>query len=362
MSIAAAAPDVKPNEWSAGNGVAIRLEHLTKRFTVRRGWGEIVRQPLASRRVAVVRQVTCEVPEGEFFGLLGPNGAGKTTLFKMLATLVVPDAGRATVMGRDVVREAAAVRRLLAPVTADERSLHWRLSARENLRVYAALHGLDAREARARIGESLEIVGLVETGAQLVGTFSSGMKQRLLIARALVARPQVLLLDEPTRSLDPVTARTLRTFLREEIAGRRGCTVLLATHSSEEARELCDRVAVLHRGRLLAVGSTQALSEEVGDARYVVWTRDPRHAAFAALVARGHARAMVVEPVIEDGWSRVRLEVPAGADEAARAISFLTAAGVSVSRFERVPVSLADLIERVVARQPAADDEERGDA
>jgi ABC-2 type transport system ATP-binding protein len=297
--------------------------------------------------------VTLQVYEGEFFGLLGPNGAGKTTLFKILSTLVLPDEGSATVWGHDVVREDVAVRGLLTPVLTNERSLNWRLAARENLELFAVLHGLRGGEQRARVDEVLRAVDLTDTGRKPVGKFSSGMKQRLMIARALLSRPRVLLLDEPTRSLDPISARAFRQFLREEIAGRQGCTVLLATHNTEEALNLCNRVGVLNRGRLLAVGAPEQLGRQLADERYLLWTRQPRHPAFAALGERGLADDVVVHDAEEDGWSRVELRIAGGMDRAAEVLDLLTCAGLSVARFEPVRLSLADLIERTVARQRA---------
>jgi ABC-2 type transport system ATP-binding protein len=179
------------------------------------------------------------------------------------------------------------------------------------------------------------------------------MKQRLMIARALLSRPRVLLLDEPTRSLDPISARAFRQFLREEIAGRQGCTVLLATHNTEEALHLCNRVGVLNRGRLLAVGAPDELGRELADDRYQLWTRQPLHPAIAALVERGVASDPSVRDADEEGWSRVELRISGGLDRAAEALDLLTCAGVRVARFEPVRLSLADLIERTVARQQA---------
>jgi ABC-type multidrug transport system ATPase subunit len=308
----------------------------------------MLRHPFGTTYAPALEGLTCDVREGEFFGLLGPNGAGKTTLFKILATLVTPDAGTARVAGFDVVRDAARVRRVLAPVIADERSLSWRLSAHENLMLFAALHGLRRAAARSRVDELLHEVALADTGNKLVGSFSSGMRQRLLIARALLSHPRVLLLDEPTRSLDPLSARSFRRFLREEISGRRGCTVLLATHITEEAFELCDRVAVLNRGRLLATGVTSDLMREFGDERYEAWVKDPDHPGVGALAARGLVRRVRVLGADEEGWTRVEMEIPGGLASAAEAAAVLVRAGVPVARFERTALSLADLIERIV--------------
>ncbi len=328
---------------------AVRLDGLTKRFAVRRSWRETALRPTRREWRTVVRDVRCEVAEGEFFGLLGPNGAGKTTLFKMLATLVTPDAGTAVVHGHDLVRAPAAVRGVLAPVVADERSLAWRLSAAENLRLYATLHGLGGAEGRRRADELLDLVGLADRAEALVGTFSSGMKQRLLVARALTARPRVLLLDEPTRSLDPLSARALRRFLREDVAAGARCTVLLATHNTEEALELCDRVGVLDRGRLLAVGTPAALASQHGAERYRLATTAPEHPALRALESRGVVRVVGGQPAEAEGWTEVELELPGGLTRAAEVLRSLAGAGVTVGRLERVPLSLATLIERIIA-------------
>ena len=334
----------------------VRVDGLTKRFPLQRGWQESVRAPFARPTTLAVSNVSFEVREREIFGLLGQNGAGKTTLFKMLATLVTADEGSATVDGHDVQTEGARVRQLLAPVLANERSLYWRLSARENLRLYCALQGLHGEAARDEELRVLAVTGLSDTGDKLVGTFSTGMRQRLLIARALLARPRILLLDEPTRSLDPISARDFRAFLRNTIVGTEGCTVLLATHDAEEVWELCDRVGVLERGRLLAVDSTSVLRNRAGRAAYDVWLRaaDGPGAALQ-LAAAGHALERLGEAE-ESGWDRFRCAIGGGAADAASVLALLAGNGRAVARFERVAPSLADLIERVLAASPSAAD------
>ncbi|MEO7967052.1 MAG: ABC transporter ATP-binding protein, partial [Gemmatimonadaceae bacterium] len=204
---------------------SVVASNLTKRFPARRGWMEAIFHPFTSTYVTSVQDVSFHVNRGEFFGLLGPNGAGKTTLLKMLATLITPDEGSAEVEGIDVEENPSATRRLVAPVIANERSLYWRLSARENLELFAHLWNVPREQLAARVDDVLRIVDLTSTGSKMVGQFSSGMMQRLLIARALLAEPRVLLLDEPTRSLDPISAREFRRFLREELAVRRQCAV-----------------------------------------------------------------------------------------------------------------------------------------
>ena len=334
---------------AASSGNAVVLRGLTKSFTKQRGWrAALTRQ--ARESVHALSDVSCDVRAGEFFGLLGENGAGKTTLFKILATLVIPDAGSAIISGHDVLKSPDRVREVLAPVIADERSLHWRLSARENMRLFASLHDLRGAAASRRIDELLALVNLVEAADRQVSGFSSGMKQRLLVARTLLAKPSVLLLDEPTRSLDPISARSFRRFLREDVALAQGCTVLLATHNAEEAFELCDRVGVLHRGRLVATGATAELAREVGEDRVALWIRPADQAAIDTLIARGVIREPKISPAEVEGWSRLECDLRGGLDGAAEAISFLAQAGVNVARCEPVKLSLADLLERVLAR------------
>ena len=327
---------------------AILLEDVTKRFPIRRRIVDAVRHPLTHAQISVIQGVSCAIRTGEFFGLLGPNGAGKTTLFKMLATLVTPDSGRIVVHGHDVTRDTHRVRRMLAPVIADERSLHWRLSGVENLRLFASLHGLHGAALRRRVDETLDVVQMSGAGARLAGTYSSGMRQRLLIARALLSSPRVLLLDEPTRSLDPVSARNFRRFLKDEMVARSGCTVLLATHSADEAFDLCTRVAILDKGRMLAVGRTEELAREFADDRYRVWTSAPAHPAWIGLVEYGVIRALEFGLPDGDPWSRVEFQLAGGPPAVARVIQSLSADGVPIGRFEQVTLSLADLLEQVV--------------
>jgi ABC-2 type transport system ATP-binding protein len=333
-------PAVPPRE------AAIAVEHLTKRFALRRQLKDIVRAPFEREYVKALDDVSLQIAPGEFFGLLGPNGAGKTTLFKTLATLVTPDAGRVTIAGFDVVRQDAAVRRVLTPVIADERSLRWRLSAYENVRLFAVLYGIPANAVETRTREVLEIVNLHDTGRKLVGEFSSGMKQRLMVARALLPHPRILLLDEPTRGLDPLSARTLRAFLRDVICREQGCTVALATHNTEEAFELCDRLAIMNKGRLLAAGRTQDLVIRYADDRYRLLTQQPEDPALARTSAAAH------KPLIgrtdADGWTEVELSIPGGNARAAEVLGYLVRQGPPISRFEAVSLSLAELIERVL--------------
>lgn len=328
----------------------VEVSAISKWFPERRGWGEMLRHPLRRGLVCALQDVSLKIYEGEFFGLLGPNGAGKSTLFRILSTLVSADTGTATVCGFDVLREQDRVRNVLSPVIAEERSINWRLSARENLRLYATLHGLHGAARSTRVDDLLSQVELGGDSERPVSGFSSGMKQRLLLARTLLARPKVLLLDEPTRSLDPLSARRFREFLRREVSEGHGCTVILATHSADEALHLCDRVGVLERGRLIADGVASQLATELGGDRYTLWLKDARAGRIEALAPATAVRSWGPLVPGADGWNRIEMEVSGGADAASRVLTALIAAGVSVARCEKVELSLADLLERLLLK------------
>jgi ABC-2 type transport system ATP-binding protein len=338
----------------AGVTPMVTLRGLTKSFPVRRDWRQALRHPTARDHFPVLRDVSLDIQPGEFFGLLGPNGAGKSTLFKTLATLILPDGGTVVIDGLDVVREAGRVRRTVALVGTDDRSLFWRATASDNLALYATLHGLRGADARRRVAEALETVELADTGRRMVGQFSSGMKQRLLIARALLPRPRVLLLDEPTRSLDPISARRFRAFLRTELAERQRCTLLLATHNPEEALDLCDRVAVLHHGRLLAVGPADSLVARYGEDRYGVAVPAAQLPRLLGLLAAQSIAPVTVTPLPSDerghgdAPDRVEAVIPGAGPTSTATIRMLLDGGVDVLWFERVGLTLADLLERVV--------------
>ncbi|MBW7915297.1 MAG: ATP-binding cassette domain-containing protein [Trueperaceae bacterium] len=210
--------------------------------------------------VVAVDSVTLRIGVGEFFALLGPNGAGKTTTLHMLTTLVRPTAGRASVMGFDVVRQAHEVRRVLGMVFQDP-ALDERLTARENLQVHAVLYGIGRRDRRGAIERALAWAALTDAGDRAVRSFSGGMKRRLELSRALMHSPSVLFLDEPTIGLDPQGRR----HLWERIAALRegGMTVLMTTHNLPEA-EACDRVGIIDAGRLIAIGAPDELARAHG--------------------------------------------------------------------------------------------------
>lgn len=235
----------------------VAVDQLRKVFQRKRRRGILRRAEPGTKTLVAVDGVDFIVCPGEVFGLLGPNGAGKTTTIKILCTLLTPTSGTAQVAGFDVVREPAKVRAALGTVMTGERSVYWKLTGRENLAYFAALNRLPAALARERIQRLLDRMGLTARADELVERYSSGMKQRLALARALLASPPILLLDEPTVGLDPQAARSLRELIQSLRSD--GHTVLLTTHYMAEADELCDRVAIIDQGRIIALDTPAAL-------------------------------------------------------------------------------------------------------
>jgi ABC-2 type transport system ATP-binding protein len=195
--------------------------------------------------------VDVEVPPGKVLALLGSNGAGKTTLIRIGATTVMPDSGTVIIGGVDALESPAKARSQTGVVTSDERSFYWRLSGRHNLEFFASLHGLGRKEARLRAVEVLETVGFVGDPDLRVDKYSSGMKARLALARGLLGRPSILLLDEPSRSLDPAAAFELRQMI-EDLASAQGVAVLFVTHDLHEAAALATSVMVMRKGHVVA--------------------------------------------------------------------------------------------------------------
>ncbi len=225
---------------------AVETHNLTKVF--KKGW---------SSGTVAVDGVNLSVPAGSILAILGPNGAGKTTLLRILAGLVLPSAGHAKICGLDVVQGEVRTKGLVGISLGDDRSLYARLSGRRNLEFFGALHGQSRREARQRIDE---LGNLLEIPLdQSVQASSSGIRQRILIARALLHDPAVLLLDEPTKSLDPASAQGLRAFIRERLARHLGKTVIIATHNLAEAEALGDEIAIMKQGWICGCGTLDAL-------------------------------------------------------------------------------------------------------
>lgn len=240
---------------------AISIRNLSKTYPVPfRRLRAFFRRPVKDP-VEALRDVSFEVETGEIFGLIGRNGAGKTTLTKIVATLVQPTTGSVSVHGHDSVNDDEDVRRQIGLATAEERSFYWRLTSEQNLMFFARLHGLSDRVAKQRIKDVFSKLELDEVARRRFGELSTGNKQRLAVARALLANPPVLLLDEPTRSLDPLAAARMRDLIRSLANQDPPVTILLTSHNLAEVETLCARVAIISRGRIRAIDTPRNLRD-----------------------------------------------------------------------------------------------------
>jgi ABC-2 type transport system ATP-binding protein len=237
--------------------LAIKTEALGRVYKVRGAKKGDLKQRVA------LKDINLEVPDGEFFGLLGPNGAGKTTLIKILVTLLAPTTGRALVAGHDVIKQSHAVRPRINMVSGGESSGYGLLTVRENLWMFGQFYGMDNPTTYRRIDRLLEIVGLKDRANTRTSDLSTGLRQKMNIVRGFLTDPAIIFLDEPTLGLDVGASRDVRQFVRNWMAEQSGRTMLLTTHYMAEADELCDRVAIINAGQVLACDTPANLKQRL---------------------------------------------------------------------------------------------------
>ena len=228
----------------------ILIDQVTMRFPKPRRYKDYVLMPFAKPEFATaLKNISLEVKDGDRLALLGANGAGKTTLLKLVGGLLYPTEGKVTINGHDTTRANQRARKSVGFVLNEERSFYWRMTGRQNLQFFGALDNLRGEELDGKINELLVLVGMDQHADKPFGNYSSGMKQRLAIARGLISDPEILILDEPTRTLDPIAAIEMKELILEKIHGNR--TLLIATHRLDEALSLCNRVLVVRTGDIL---------------------------------------------------------------------------------------------------------------
>jgi ABC-2 type transport system ATP-binding protein len=235
--------------------------NLTKRFPQVKSYREMFIHPFRKKETTALESVSIKVRRGELFGILGPNGAGKTTLIKLLCTLILPNEGTAYINGYNVVEESEKVKASIGLITGEERSFYWRLTGKQNLQFFASLYNLSSYDAQERINRVLKLVDLQDKADDRFQSYSTGMKQRMAIARGLINDPEVLFMDEPTKGLDPIITQEIREFIAETIVKEQGKTVFLATNNMQEAEQLCDRIAIINQGKVKAYGTLGDLQE-----------------------------------------------------------------------------------------------------
>jgi ABC-2 type transport system ATP-binding protein len=319
---------------------AIKTEQVGRIYKIRH-----TKKGQPSERVALAG-VDLAVPRGEFFGLLGPNGAGKSTLIKILTTLLAPSSGRALVAGFDVARQPQEVRPRISLVAGGENTGYGLLTVRETLWMFSQFYGLDTKVAYARIDALLEIVGLSDRAHTKISDLSTGLRQKMNIVRGFVTDPEVVFLDEPTLGLDVGASRDIRQFVREWMADKPGRTVLLTTHYMAEADELCDRVAIINAGRVLACDAPSALKRQLQrEALYELETSPLTDGALPRLKSAPGVAQATHQP--GDGVSALNLILHAD-DALGGVLLSLANSGVQIRNLQKREPTLEDVFVNLV--------------
>ena len=289
--------------------------------------------------VEALKNVSFEIKENEVFGLIGKNGAGKTTLTKIIATLVQPTDGRVSVKNFDSIKDEVKVRSLIGLATAEERSFYWRLTSEQNLLFFSRLYGMTDKSARNRIAELFARLDLTELKKRRFAELSTGNKQRLAVARALLPAPPVLLLDEPTRSLDPLAAAGMRDLIRS----LEGVSVLLTSHNLAEVEELCNRVAIISKGEIRAIGTPKNLRLRHNQTQTVKIIIDKTSEEFL----NGKFSDKLQNYKIENHAEMLSLifERETDDDSLGKTVSYLTEQGAKILDIETAKPTLLDVLE-----------------
>ncbi len=337
-----------------GNDFSIQTRDITRVYKLR---GPKHRDDPAE--IVALDGVTLDVRRGELFGLLGPNGAGKTTLIKILATLLLPTTGTASVDGLDVVKDVKHIRRNISMVSGGETSGYGLLTVEENLWMFARFYGLDNAVARSRIDAMLEVVGLSDRRRTKISDLSTGLRQKMNFVRGFISDPNVIFLDEPTLGLDVAAAREVRGFVRDWLREHPDRTILLTTHYMAEADELCDRVAIVDQGRVLACDSPKALKRRLQqDAIFNlrVGPLGPRPSREAMIEAVPGVR----QAHLSEEQDSVALDLVLDAEESLSGVlAHLTGRGSNLISLEKRAPTLEDVFVSMVGRGLTVDTRKR---
>lgn len=331
---------------------AIEVRELSKSYPVQRPLRSLLRRRIQSDSRLALDRISFSMAQGEVLGLLGPNGAGKTTLINILCTLLTPTSGEVRVGGHDLRTSSEQARKLVGLVTSNERSFYWRLTGRQNLRFFAKLYHVSDDDADRRIAEFLEVLDLADFADQRFDSYSTGIRQRFAFARALLHKPHILFMDEPTKGLDPNASRSLLQFIQERILKLWRPTIIITSHNLTEIETLCDRVAILDHGRLLRIGTIGELARSIRSyeayAVQVVGADQKMLEGLGALL--GPDRVLIRE------GSALTLELGLGDGNRSlsRALQYILDHGVEIRRCEPMEVSLADVFRETVHQRNVA--------
>ncbi len=324
---------------------SIFIDKLTKRYDLSGGLRAFLTRAECGKPMLAVDDVTLTISEGELFGLLGSNGAGKSTLIKMIAGLVLPTSGTANIKGVDL-SDPISVKRMIGLVNGEERSFFWRLSVRDNLTFFGKLHGVSGRKLRKRISEITAVLDLSEFIDTRVDRCTTGMKQRLGIARTLLHNPPVLFMDEPTKSVDPKSSNALREYIRR-ICREENKTIVLVTHQLHEAEQICDRVAIMSKGKVAVVDDMRSLRKNLGTGQSIsFYLREKSEELIKRLISlpgvkdvtvddKNENRILVSVRLVDDGYSSLN-----------EAFSIMTKSQVHIENVNVAQAGLSEIFEK----------------
>ncbi len=316
-------------------------EGVVKDYPLPKTFKQFFLSPFKEKYTRALKGISFEVGRGEIFVLIGPNGAGKTTLFKIIATLLLPDKGRVTVNGFDVLREENKVRKSIGYVVNEERSFYWRLSGWENLKFFGVLNNLSGKELRERVNQVVELTGLEDWIYRPVKDYSTGLRQRLSLARGLLVSPSLLILDEPTRSLDPIMAKELRAFVKER-ASQDGLTVLLATHNLNEAEEMGGRIAIIDKGVIKKVGKAGEIKKDI--------TRDKRYYLEFSIPGGISSLSITKLSIIESEGEKYRAEAILPEEKLNKLLRKILDKGGKISEVRKKELTLEESFSRIIEK------------
>lgn len=326
----------------------VRTQNLSKTYEIHARKGIFKSE---KRSVEALKSISLEVNRGEIFGLLGPNGAGKTTLIKILTTLLLPTSGEAWINGFNVTRDENQVRASVGCMLMGERGLYWKLTGRENLEYFGALYHLDPSARRKRANEIIELLKLEEIADRMVESYSSGQKMNLAFGKSLINDAPLLVLDEPTNTLDLPSASELRSIVRQ--LNKQGKTVIYTTHIMSEAETLCDRVAIIDHGELLASGTVEALKKSLQ--REGVTHIEGIIPAKAVAAVKALPSVHRVSRTNQDGGSLLTVVTASGQESLPQLIEALTRSGSVIRKITPEELTLEDVFIAKTGRTLAED-------
>jgi len=319
----------------------IELHNISKTF-LERSWRSVLSGKVPKRTEAL-KDISLSVMKGEIFGLLGPNGAGKTTLMKILATLILPDGGTGNISGYDLIRQSRQIRRIIGLVNTSDRSFYWRLTGRQNLDFFAALHNLTGKEKGNRVKTLLELVGLEEKAETQFMKYSSGQKQRLALARALLSDPDILLMDEPMQNLDPIASSAFIRMTVDVLKEEEGKAILWCTHNLREAEEICSRIAIIHQGSVIASGDLTHMCSLINAESFYEFTID--------YCPEATFKKMGIEPLrmLRHNGS-IDFELRMGSNDVPSLVRDLVESGVNIRSCRAKTINLDEVFEKIIRR------------